>query len=346
MGQKWGQPELRGFLRVKGGGLICGNSRKRCTTRRLCGLTYSVQAVPVSPSVMLSGNPWQVGPEYESSGGMGTYISYPHTFSSVTVQPGQVADLSFAGKVQGVCKYSSGTFTEPSILPFYTSSFLDGTGPNISPGPCWISGFLGQPACPAYWPYIFTLTPAGWHPSDLGSQQVAQQLTPSNHTYPNAPISTNCRVSTPFDAIINPTTKAPHAAQDISNTTHDLQVGAPVYAPEGGTVHIQGGYPHINQPASQCAGQHYPANYINITDANGNRTRLVHVTALPGLSEGQTVSAGQQVGTVDNSGCTSAPHVHMSRKQAGTVVNFTIPCDNSHFDSSGFYDDSDGLDNQ
>ena len=140
------------------------------------------------PLVMLSGNPWQVGPEYESSGGMGTYISYPHTFSSVTVQPGQVADLSFAGKVQGVCKYSSGTFTEPSILPFYTSSFVDGSGPNISPGPCWISGFLGQPACPAYWPYIFTLTPAGWHPSDLGSQQVGQLFRIST-TYWGPPVT-------------------------------------------------------------------------------------------------------------------------------------------------------------
>jgi murein DD-endopeptidase MepM/ murein hydrolase activator NlpD len=154
-------------------------------------------------------------------------------------------------------------------------------------------------------------------------------------------------VSTPYDAIINQTTRAIHAAQDISNTTHNLQVGEPVYAPEAGTVHIQGGYSHVNLPVSQCAGQHYPANYINISDASGNRTRLVHVTAVPGLTEGQSVSAGQQVGTVDISGRSSAPHVHMSRKQAGSVVNFTIPCGNSHFDDpSTFYDDSDGLDNQ
>jgi len=45
-------------------------------------------------------------------------------------------------------------------------------------------------------------------------------------------------------------------------------------------------------------------------------------------------------------GYTGAPHVHINRKRARKIVNFTIPCDNSHFDSSGFYDDSDGLDNQ
>jgi murein DD-endopeptidase MepM/ murein hydrolase activator NlpD len=183
--------------------------------------------------------------------------------------------------------------------------------------------------------------------SQIGVIGSGNGLTPSSHTYPNPPISPNCQVRTPFDAIINKTTGAIHAAQDIRNTTHDIQVGAPVYAPEGGTVHIQSGYPHINQPVTQCAGQGYHANYIEITDGSGNRTRLVHVTALPGLAEHQPVNAGDQVGTVDMSGCTDAPHVNMSRKQAGQIVNFTITgCDNSHFDASGFYDDSDGLDNQ
>ena len=301
-------------------------------------------------AVMLNGNAWQWS-ETQPSGGVnygGYSLDWAYTFPNVTLPyGGGPVDLSYAAKVEGLCDWRSGlNFPNVYLSVFYSGEFVDGIAPGYSPAPCWIEGIINNPQCPAHWPYPYTTNPLGWHAADLASQQVAQQLTPSSHTYPNAPISTNCRVSTPFDAIINTTTRAIHAAQDISNTTHDLQVGAPVYAPEGGTVHIQGGYPHINEPASQCAGQHYPANYINITDANGNRTRLVHVTALPGLSEGQTVSAGQQVGTVDNSGCTSGPHVHMSRKQAGTVVNFTIPCDNSHFDSSGFYDDSDGLDNQ
>ncbi|HEX3437195.1 MAG TPA: hypothetical protein VHT24_10555 [Pseudacidobacterium sp.] len=100
------------------------------------------------------------------------------------------------------------------------------------------------------------------------------KLTPSSHTYPNAPVD-NCRVSTPFDAVISATTGAIHAAQDNSNEGHNLQVGAPVYAPESGTVEkIVTGNPHVNQAASQCAGQHYPANYIELS-YDGNPTILV-----------------------------------------------------------------------
>jgi hypothetical protein len=34
---------------------------------------------------------------------------------------------------------------------------------------------------------------------------------------------------------------------------------------------------------------------------------------------------------------------HPARKLNGVLVNFTMPCDNSHFDDpSGYYDDSDG----
>ena len=71
---------------------------------------------------------------------------------------------------------------------------------------------------------------------------------------------------------------------------------------------------------------------------------MVHVTVLPSIAINTAVSAGQQIGTVDISGCTSGPHVHMQSK-SGVTINFTIPCDGSHFDdASTFYDDSDGLD--
>ncbi len=234
------------------------------------------------------------------------------------------------GTITNVVNGVGGTTTSPSYNPFSYMSYQTTTSVLIPPGG-QVSNSCGTSVSCSVAGQFFASSSC---------------FTPSSHTYPNSPLTTNCQVRTPFDAIINTTTKAIHAAQDIGNTTHDLQVGAPVYAPEAGTVHIQGGYPHVNQPVTQCAGQGYHANYINITDGSGNRTRLVHVTALPSLAEGQQVNAGQQVGTVDLSGCTSGPHVHMSRKQAGKIVNFTIPCDNSHFDSSGFYDDSDGLDNQ
>jgi hypothetical protein len=44
-----------------------------------------------------------------------------------------------------------------------------------------------------------------------------------------------------------------------------------------------------------------------------------------------------------DSGCTSGPHTHVQRKVNGVLVNFTMPCNNSHFDDpSTYYDDSDG----
>lgn len=130
-------------------------------------------------------------------------------------------------------------------------------------------------------------------------------------------------------------------------TAGTLKVGAPVSTADAGTVtKVVSGNPHINQPASSCAGQGYPANYVEITGGDGYVTRYVHVTAT--VAQGDPVSAGQQIGTVDISGCTSGPHVHMARhSSAGVIVNFTIPCDNSHFDAANtFYDDSDGLDHQ
>jgi len=47
------------------------------------------------------------------------------------------------------------------------------------------------------------------------------------------------------------------------------------------------------------------------------------------VSVGQTVSRGQIIGHLDNSGCQSHAHLHVARKNtSGNPVNFTIPCVN------------------
>jgi len=167
--------------------------------------------------------------------------------------------------------------------------------------------------------------------------------TPSQHTYPNPPL-TGCRVSVPYDGVVNATTGKRHQAQDTVGT--NIQVGTPVNAPEAGTItNFVTGKPHDARSAQQCAGQNSPANFIEIrSDSDQALTRLYHVTILPSLATiGTHVAGGQQIGTIDISGCTSAPHTHIQRKVNGVLVNFTTPCDNSHFDDpSGYYDDSDG----
>lgn len=183
-------------------------------------------------------------------------------------------------------------------------------------------------------------------PTQLDATGQVTAYTTSQHTYPSGPFA-GCRVSTPFDAVINTKTGAKHNAQDVDLPNHGLSVGAPVYASEGGHISfIQSGFSHVNEPVSQCAGQGFHANYIVVTSNDGSLvTRYVHVTPLLGLVDGQEVSTSRQIGTVDISGCTSAPHTHMSARLNGSLINFTLPCDNSHYDDpSTWYDDSDGLD--
>jgi hypothetical protein len=179
-----------------------------------------------------------------------------------------------------------------------------------------------------------------WQPTNPGT---VDNLTPSQHTYPNNPLGSPCRVSTCFDCVINTKTQATHKAQDVALTTKGaLQVGAPVYAAEAGKVgRYLSGQPHASSDASTCAGQHYKANYVEITGSDGAITRYVHVS--PTVTQGP-VTAGQQIGTVDISGCTTGPHTHIERWLNGVRVNFTLPCDNSHFDpADSWVDDTDGV---
>jgi hypothetical protein len=105
--------------------------------------------------------------------------------------------------------------------------------------------------------------------------------------------------------------------------SHNIQVGTPVFAPETGNItRFVQNQPHDPRPVKRLNSSVPRANAA---------TNPSHVTG------------GQQIGTIDISGCTSAPHTHIQRKRNGVLVNFTIPCDNSHFDDpSTYYDDSDG----
>jgi hypothetical protein len=128
------------------------------------------------PAVMLNGNAWALGNKFASGGefGGGDAVSLTVTFPNVTVQPGAVVDLSFASKVQGVCYsfYHSG-WNAPR-LEFYSAGFLDGSAPNISPGPCWIpEGFTNT--CQLPWPLMLPSLPAGGSYDDLDSQAISVQ---------------------------------------------------------------------------------------------------------------------------------------------------------------------------
>lgn len=123
--------------------------------------------------------------------------------------------------------------------------------------------------------------------------------------------------------------------------------GTAVYAMEAGTV-----VKVVNTagPASvgfpQCQGLGYPGNRVNVRDSLGYTTIYYHVMPSAGITVGTNVSQGQQIGTLDNSGCQSGPHLHVGRLDPNnSPVNFRIilctnPTPKTTF-ADGLVDDSD-----
>jgi len=70
-----------------------------------CPAAFGMYGVDI-PSVMLHGNPWQVGPLFRSGGqlGGGQNVQYSYTFPDVILRAdGTTVDLSFASHVEGSC---------------------------------------------------------------------------------------------------------------------------------------------------------------------------------------------------------------------------------------------------
>ena len=61
-------------------------------------------------------------------------------------------------------------------------------------------------------------------------------------------------------------------------------------------------------------------NYVVIEHANGVRTLYAHCASVS-VSVGQTVSQGQQIGTVGSTGNSTGPHLHFEVKVNGSYVN-------------------------
>lgn len=164
-------------------------------------------------------------------------------------------------------------------------------------------------------------------------------FTSVQHNYPNNPLASTCRIASFFDAVRN---SRAHHAQDVVKNGGGTNYGDAVKAMEAGQVtSVASGRGPASQAYPQCAGTGALANFVRIHTNDGYDTDYVHVT--PSVSVGQNVSAGTQIGTLDNSGCQSGPHLHVARKNSsGNPVNFTIPCVNPTPSTS--FDDGDVLD--
>lgn len=84
--------------------------------------------------------------------------------------------------------------------------------------------------------------------------------------------------------------------------------GTPIYATRAGTV---------TMASYQAGGAGY---YVSINHGDGFSSIYMHMTHYV-VSAGQSVSAGQLIGYVGNTGVSTGPHLHFGISYAGTYVN-------------------------
>ena len=84
--------------------------------------------------------------------------------------------------------------------------------------------------------------------------------------------------------------------------------GTPIYATRAGTV---------TRTSYQAGGA---GNYVSINHLDGFSSIYMHMTHYV-VSQGQSVSQGQLIGYVGNTGISTGPHLHFGISYAGTYVN-------------------------
>lgn len=120
-----------------------------------------------------------------------------------------------------------------------------------------------------------------------------------------------------------------------------MAAGVPVYAPAPGTVlGVRDGMEdRVIESRADVAGREC-GNGLVIDHGDGWHTQLCHLArGSVTVATGDTVSAGQQVGAVGLSGATQFPHVHLSVRKDGQVVDpFTagLWADEPAYEPGGF----------
>ena len=126
---------------------------------------------------------------------------------------------------------------------------------------------------------------------------------PSNATWVR-PVS-NYRLTSAFGMRKHPVLKVTRMHNGVDMA---CAAGTPIYATRAGTV---------TTASYQASGA---GNYVNINHLDGFASIYMHMTHYV-VSKGQTVSQGQLIGYVGNTGISTGDHLHFGISYAGTYVN-------------------------
>ena len=121
------------------------------------------------------------------------------------------------------------------------------------------------------------------------------------------PVSSNYNIVT---SVFGPR-PSPTAGASSNHGAIDIGVRyVPVYAPAAGKVII----------ARWLSGY---GNYVMIDHGNGYYTGFGHLSSF-NVSQGQTVSRGQQIATSGNTGISTGPHLHYEVYIGGTANSYRV----------------------
>jgi len=158
------------------------------------------------------------------------------------------------------------------------------------------------------------------------SAQVCEQVNGDDCSIPvlSWPVDSGLRsISSCFGCGLLGTATRFHAGIDLPNTT-----GTPITAPVGGTY----GYysPALGNHGCPVTHENYGNLVCISTTYNGNRVVYLYAHLDDfnwGLVEGNTISAGDNIGSLGNTGYSSGPHLHFEiRKYLVGIGTYVDPC--------------------
>lgn len=130
------------------------------------------------------------------------------------------------------------------------------------------------------------------------------------------PMACKTGVTSEFGTRIHPITKKKH---DHSGIDLSAPRGTAIYSITDGVV-TQTVSGCVSEPLVGCSKSGY-GNHVRIKGTDGNIYIYAHMYTTPLVSQGDSVTSGQQIGTVGTSGSSTGNHLHFEVRVNGVATN-------------------------